>query len=149
MHDLRWIRDNPEAFDRGLTRRGLPRRAAEILDLDKEWRALETEAQESQATRNRLSREIGAAKKRGESADDLLRQVEGRKDAEAATAAKAAELRKQIDDLIAALPNLPVPEVPDGADETANRELRRHGEPPVFNFAPLPHEAIGEKLGLM
>ncbi len=149
MHDLRWIRENPDAFDRGLVRRGLPARSAEILALDREWRALETAAQESQASRNRLSREIGAAKGRGEPVDELLRQVEGSKEAEAATAAKAAELRKRIDELLASLPNLPAPEVPDGPDESANRELRRHAEPPRFNFDPLPHEAIGEKLGLM
>ena len=149
MHDLRWIRDNPEAFDGGLERRGLPPRAAEVLALDKEWRALETEAQEAQATRNRLSREIGAAKSRGEPIDDILRQIDIRKDLEAATAARAAELRQQIDDLLAGLPNLPAEDVPDGPDETANQELCRVGEPPRFNFDPLPHEAIGEKLGLM
>src|SRR5436309_2843156 len=88
MHDLRWIRDNPAEFDRGLERRGLPPRADEVLALDKEWRALETEAQEAQATRNRLSREIGARKGRGEPVDDILRQIEGRKEAEAATAAE-------------------------------------------------------------
>src|SRR5207244_2256733 len=71
------------------------------------------------------------------------------KDAEAANAAKAAELRREIDELLASLPNLPAPEVPDGPDETANRELRRVGLPPQFNFDVLPHEAIGEKLGLM
>src|SRR5436190_5948772 len=149
MHDLRWIRENPEAFDRGLIRRGLPARAAEILAIDREWRALETQAQESQATRNRLSREIGAAKSRGEPIDELLQQVEGRKQAEAATAAKAAELRQQIDELLAGLPNLPALEVPDGLDESTNKEVRRVGEPPRFNFEPLAHEAIGEQLGLM
>jgi len=149
MHDLRWIRDNPEAFDRGLERRGLPPRSAAVLARDKEWRALETEAQEAQATRNRLSREIGAAKSRGEPIDDILRQIEGRKEVEAATAARAAELRQQIDDLLASLPNLPAEDVPDGLDETANQELRRVGEPPRFNVDPLPHEALGERLGLM
>ena len=149
MHDLRWIRENPDAFDRGLERRGLEPCAEQVLALDREWRALETTAQESQAARNRLSREVGAAKSRGESIDGLLRQVEGSKQAEAATAAKAGELRRQIDDLLAALPNLPAAEVPDGADETTNQEIRRVGEPPRFNFAPLAHEAIGEKLGLM
>jgi seryl-tRNA synthetase len=58
-------------------------------------------------------------------------------------------LRQRIDDLLAGLPNLPAPEVPDGLDETANKEVRRVGEPPRFNFQPMPHEAIGEKLGLM
>ena len=65
MHDLRWVREHPEEFDRGLTRRGLSKRADEILELDRSWRAAETRAQEAQAQRNRLSREIGAAKSRG------------------------------------------------------------------------------------
>src|SRR5712675_1506512 len=149
MHDLRWIRENPDAFDRGLLRRGLPARAEEVLAIDRQWRALETEAQESQATRNRLSREIGAAKSRGEPIDELIRSIDVRKDLEAAATAQAAELRQQIDALLASLPNLPAPEVPDGPDESANQEVRRQGEPPRFNFDPLPHEAIGEKLGLM
>jgi seryl-tRNA synthetase len=149
MHDLRWIRENPEEFDRGLARRGLLQGAAEVLALDREWRALQTEAEAAQATRNRLSREVGNAKKRGESFDELLIQIARREASEAGAATKAAELRRLIDDLLASLPNLPAPEVPDGPDETANQELRRHGEPPRFNFAPAPHEAIGEKLGLM
>ena len=149
MHDLRWVRENPGEFDRGLARRGLPARATEVLALDKEWRALETAAQEAQATRNRLSREVGGEKARGEPVDELLAQIALGKDAELANTAKVAELRTQIDDLLASLPNLPAPEVPDGPDETANKELRRHGALPQFNFAPLPHEAIGEKFGLM
>ena len=149
MHDLRWIRENPEEFDRGLARRGLPPRAAEVLALDREWRALETQAQESQAVRNRLSREVGAAKKRGESADALIRQIEQQKGEEAANAVRAGELRRDIDGLLASLPNLPAADVPDGPDETANVELRRVGEKPYFDFAPKPHEAIGEALGLM
>src|SRR6266576_3801157 len=149
MHDLRWIRENPDAFDRGLERRGLPPCAEQVLALDKEWRAFETAAQEAQAARNRLSREIGGAKSRGEPIDALLRQVEGSKEAEATTAAKTAELRQQIDALLASLPNLPAEEVPDGPDESANLEVRQHGEPPRFNCDPRPHEAIGEQLGLM
>jgi seryl-tRNA synthetase len=149
MHDIRWVRENPEEFDRGLARRGLPPCGAEVLALDKEWRELQTEAEVSQATRNRLSREVGNAKKRGDPVDELLGQIDRRKDIEAATAARATELRRELDDLLASLPNLPAPEVPDGPDEAANRELRRHGVPPRFNFAPLTHEAIGDKLGLM
>ncbi|HLY46024.1 MAG TPA: serine--tRNA ligase [Stellaceae bacterium] len=149
MHDLRWIRENPEQFDRGLARRFLAPRAAEVLALDREWRALETAAQESQATRNRLSREVGAAKKRGEAIDELLIQIARREAIEAGAATRAAELRQYLDDLLASLPNLPAADVPDGPDESANRELRRVGEPPRFNFAARPHEAIGEQLGLM
>jgi seryl-tRNA synthetase len=149
MHDLRWIRDHPAEFDRGLMRRGLAPRSDEILTLDREWRELETEAQASQATRNRLSREIGAARKRGEPIEELLSQVDRRKDLEAATAARAAKLREEIYEILAGLPNLPADEVPDGPDENANQVLRHHGEPPRFDFAPLSHEAVGERLGMM
>jgi seryl-tRNA synthetase len=149
MHDLRAIREHPDEFDRGLAARGLPPRSGEVIALDKEWRELETEAQQSQAARNQLSRDVGAAKKRGEPVDELLSTIDRRKDIEAATAAKAAGLRKQIDELLASLPNLPTPDVPEGLDETANVLVRTVGAPPQFNFAPLPHEALGEKLGMM
>ena len=66
MHDIRWIRDHPAEFDRGLARRGLLPCAEEVLALDHAWRAAETSAQEAQARRNRIARDIGAAKKRGE-----------------------------------------------------------------------------------
>src|ERR1700732_4156449 len=149
MHDLRWIRDNPTEFDRGLTRRGLAPRAEEILAFDRSWRAAETRAQEAQARRNRVAREIGAAKKRGEDIAPLLRQTGEDREVEAEAGVEAARLRAEIDEILAGLPNLPGEEVPDGPDETANRVLRYHGEPPHFSFAPLPHEAIGERLGLM
>jgi len=149
MHDLRWIRDNPDAFDRGLARRGLRSCAAEVLALDREWRGLETAAQEQQARRNALSREIGAAKARGEATEALLREVAEGREREAANAAEAAELRRQIDASLAGLPNLPEDDVPDGVDESANRLLRTVGEKPRFNHEPQTHEAIGERLGLM
>ena len=149
MHDLRWIRENPEEFDRGLVRRGLQPRVDEVLALDKEWRALQTAVEDAQAVRNRLSREFGAAKKAGIDAVDLAKIIAATRRLEADKASEAARLRKELDDLLAGLPNLPQPEVPDGPDETANKELRRHGAPPRFNFTVLPHEAIGEKLGLM
>ncbi|MBV9202826.1 MAG: serine--tRNA ligase [Alphaproteobacteria bacterium] len=149
MHDLRWIREHPEEFDRGLTRRGLPRGADQILALDRSWRVAETQVQEAQARRNRAAREIGAAKKRGEDITPLLRQTTEDREAEARAGAEAAELRARIDEILASLPNLPAEEVPDGPDETANRVLRHHGEPPRFDFAPLSHEAVGERLGTM
>ena len=149
MHDLRWIRDHPTEFDRGLTRRGLPPYANEISALDRSWRAAETRAQEAQARRNRVAREIGAAKKRGEDIAPLLRRTDEDREVEAQACAEAARLRAQIDEILAGLPNLPAEEVPDGPDETANRVLRHYGEPPRFDFAPLSHEAVGERLGMM
>src|ERR1700751_2798011 len=136
MHDLRWIREHPEEFDHGLTRRGLSKRSEEILALDRLWRAAETRVQEAQARRNRLSREIGAARSRGEPMEALLRQSTEDKETEALASAEAARLRAEIDKILAELPNLPADDVPDGVDETANRVLRYHGEPPRLDFAP-------------
>jgi seryl-tRNA synthetase len=149
MHDLRWIRENPEAFDRGLKKRRLPPRADDLLKVDQVWRQLETEAQEARAMSNQLAREIGQAKKSGLDITDLMRRAAHYKTAEAEGGRAAAEARKQIDERLAALPNLPEADVPDGPDETANVVLRTVGEPPRFNFAVKPHEALGEGLGLM
>jgi seryl-tRNA synthetase len=155
MHDLRWLREHPAEFDRGLARRGLAPATHTLLALDRDWRAAATRAQEAQARRNRLGREVGAAKARGETVEGLLRQSAADREAEAGAGAEAARLRAEIDGILAGLPNLPAEDVPDGADETANRVLRHHGEPQHFpphwdpGVAPLPHEAIGERLGLM
>jgi seryl-tRNA synthetase len=149
MHDIRWLRDHPVEFDAGLGRRGLPPRAEAILALDREWRAAETLAQDARARHNRLAREIGAAKAQGEDVDGLLQRSAADREAEHRSALEAARLRAEIDEILAGLPNLPTADVPDGPDETANQVLRYVGEPPRHNFAPLPHEAIGERLGLM
>jgi seryl-tRNA synthetase len=149
MHDIRWIREHPAEFDHGLARRGLPPRAAEVLALDHAWRAAETGVQEAQARRNRIARDIGAAKKRGEDIEPLVRQVAEDKDAEVISATEVVRLRAQIDQILAGLPNLPAEEVPDGPDESANLLERREGEPPLFNFEPAAHEVLGERLGLM
>jgi seryl-tRNA synthetase len=149
MLDLQWIRDHPAELDRGLGRRGLPPRAAEVLALDREWRAAETGAQEARARRNRLGREIGALKGRGAEVAGLLAESARNRKAEAGARNAAARLRAELDAILAGLPNLPAEDVPDGPDEGANRVLRRHGTPPAFDFAPLAHEAIGERLGVM
>ncbi|HVH82124.1 MAG TPA: serine--tRNA ligase [Stellaceae bacterium] len=149
MHDLRAIRENPDLFDAGLKARGLPSRAEEVLALDRTWRAAETQLQEAQAQGNRLAREIGMAKRAGGDSSGLMRQSAENKTAEATFAHEAGEARKKIDELLATLPNLPADDVPEGPDETANVLQRVVGQPPQFNFAPLPHEAIGEKLGMM
>ncbi|HTW50651.1 MAG TPA: serine--tRNA ligase [Stellaceae bacterium] len=149
MHDLRAIRDNPEAFDAALQKRGLPPRSQQVLAIDRAWRTAETKLQETQATANRLAREIGMAKRAGGDAAESMRQSGENKAAEVNFAREAAEARKRIDELLATLPNLPADDVPVGRDETANVLLRTVGAPPQFNFAPLAHEVIGEKLGMM
>jgi seryl-tRNA synthetase len=151
MHDLRWIREHPAEFKKRLARRGLEADADKVFELDRKWREAETFAQKAQAERNRLSRSIGAAKGAAAGANVEVDQVGAKSAAAAARSAadKAAQLREEIEQILAGLPNLPADEVPDGPDETANLVLRHHGEPPQFDFAPLSHEAVGERLGMM
>jgi seryl-tRNA synthetase len=151
MHDLRWIREHPEDFDRGLERRGLPPCAQDILARDRAWRAAETRAQEAQAERNRAARAIGAAKAAAAGANVAYDPLGARAAADIVrqAIADATRLRAEIDEILAGLPNLPAEDVPDGPDETANKVLRHYGKPPGFDFDPLPHEAIGDRLGLM
>jgi seryl-tRNA synthetase len=149
MFDLRWIRDNPDAYDRGLARRGLAPASPALLDLDRQWREAQTEAERVQAERNRLAKEIGAAKAQGRDAGDLLRQVSDSKDRQTALEARAAQLKAAVDETLAALPNLPADHVPDGLDETHNLLVRQHGTPPPFAFPVKDHVAIGEGLRLM
>jgi seryl-tRNA synthetase len=149
MFDLKWIRENPEAFDRGLARRGLGARAAEVLALDTEWRAAETAAQEIQARRNRLSKEIGGAKARGEDVAPILAKVASDKEVQAAAEREATRLKSVIDLALAALPNIPADDVPDGTDERGNQLVRSHGTPPQFGFAAKEHFELGEALGQM
>jgi len=97
MHDLKSIRDNPEAFDRGLARRGLEPLSPKILAIDTRRRAEMTRAQELQAERNKLSKEIGAIKAKGGDAADAMRQVASDKDAQAGKEQEAARLRAELD----------------------------------------------------
>ena len=149
MFDLKWIRDNPEAFDKGLARRGLPPQSPEILRLDKAWREVQAEAERVQAERNRLSREIGAAKAKGQDAGTILKEVAASKNRQAELEAEAGVRFRAVEAALAGIPNIPADDVPEGADAGANRELRRHGTPPSFAFKPRDHADIGESLGLM
>ncbi|HKX07648.1 MAG TPA: serine--tRNA ligase [Stellaceae bacterium] len=149
MFDLKWIRENPEAFDKGLARRGLPAQSPEILSLDKTWRETQTEAERVQAERNRLSKEIGAAKAKGLDVAEILKQVAASKDRQAALEAEAGDRYRAVEAALAGIPNIPADDVPDGADADGNREIRRHGTPPTFAFKPRDHGEIGEGLGLM
>lgn len=144
MHDIRAIRDNPGAFDAALARRGLAPVADEILVLDEARRARIHAAESAQAEQNRASKEAGAAKARGEAAEfERLRAlVAAKKDEMAAMQAEARDLDTRLTDLLMRLPNLPFDDVPDGADETGNVELKRWGTPRVFAFAPREHYQI-------
>ena len=155
MHDIRTIRDNPAAFDAGLKRRGLADQysAADIVQLDEEKRRVSTRAQEAQARRNTASKDIGVAKKAKDEVRSamLMAEVANLKHQLAADEAESARLDKELQDLLAIIPNLPLPEVPDGADENGNVEVRRWGEQTKFPFTnkPKQHFEIGEALGMM
>jgi seryl-tRNA synthetase len=149
MFDLRWIRENAGAYDRGLGRRGLPPAAAGLIELDRRWREAQTGAEQLQAERNKLAKEIGSAKAQGRNVDDILRRVADSKDQLAALEARADELKIDVDTAVAALPNLPADEVPDGLDETHNKLVRQHGTPPSFAFTAKDHVALGEGVRMM
>lgn len=149
MLDLRWIRSNPEEFDRALARRNMDPAASAILALDEKRRAAQTAFQEVQSRRKELSKAIGIAKGKGEDAAGLMAEVEGLKDKATAAEAEEKAAAEDIDALLAGFPNILADDVPDGEDESANVELRRHGEPRTFDFKPQDHVAIGEALGGM
>ena len=149
MFDLKWIRDNPDTFDAGLRRRGLTALSAQLVALDGRRRTAQTRFQELQQKRNELSRQIGAGKKKGEDTSALEAEVVALKDGLAAAEAEEQAAAAEAEQLLAGLPNLPAADVPDGADEKANVELRRHGSPRNFAFTPKQHFEIGEALGLM
>jgi seryl-tRNA synthetase len=141
MHDIKAIRENPEAFDAAMRRRGLTGTAAEVLAIDEARRAKITAAERLLAERNAATKDVGAAKARGDEREfERLRAlVAQRKDEIAALEEEAKAQDARLSDLLMRLPNPPLPEVPDGADETDNVELRRRGTPRTFDFAPKEH----------
>jgi seryl-tRNA synthetase len=149
MFDAKWIRDNPEAFDRGRARRNLPPLAAEIVALDARRRAAQTSWQEMQARRNELSKQIGQLKSKGQDAGAVMAEVAALKDKMAEAEAAEQVAAKELDGILASIPNLPADDVPEGLDEKSNREERVVGGKPNFAFAPKQHFEIGEALGLM
>jgi seryl-tRNA synthetase len=149
MIDVRWLREQPEAFDRALARRGHPPAAAAILELDARRREIETGLQNDQATRNRLSREIGQGTARGEKPSaELLLEMSALKERVKQGDEQLRELQARLDALVPGFPNVLADDVPDGPDEDSNIELRRWGDQRNFAFDPRPHDEIGAALGM-
>lgn len=149
MHDIRYIRDNPESFDAALARRGVAPVAQTILGIDTARRGLQGRLQEMQSRRNLASKEIGARKAKGDDADDLIAEVNEIKVQMPAVESEEADLAMQLDIWLMELPNLLDDAVPDGADEDENELIRTHGTIPSFAFTPRDHVEIGEGLGQM
>ncbi|HET9630539.1 MAG TPA: serine--tRNA ligase [Novosphingobium sp.] len=150
MHDIKLIRDNPEAFDAGLARRGVEPMAGAILALDSARRAVATTMQEAQGRRNEASKAIGAAMGRGDkdAAEALKAEVAKLKDTLPQLEQEERELTAQLQDALARYPNLPDAEVPEGEDEAGNVEVSRWGTPRSFAFPPKEHADLGPALGL-
>ncbi len=150
MHDIRLIRENPEAFDAGLARRGLAPLAAQLIALDEERRAATTAVQVAQSRRNEASKLIGAAMAKGdrEGAETIKAEVAALKEQMPALEARAEELAGALKAQLEVIPNLPGADVPDGAGEEENVEVSRWGTPRAFDFTPREHADIAPALGM-
>ena len=150
MHDIRLIRDDPQAFDVGLARRGLEPLSPEILAADAALRALQTDIQAALARRNEASKLIGQAMAAGDKdkAEALKAEVAELKGTLPAREEEEREQLAALHDRLAALPNLPADDVPDGADEAGNVEISRWGTPRSFDFTPQEHADFAPALGL-
>lgn len=144
MHDIRAIRENPAEFDARLARRGLAGMSSEILAIDEARRAKILAAETAQAAQNAASKEVGAAKAKGDNAEfERLRALVADKKAEIARLTEEAGAEDaRLRDLLLTIPNLPLYDVPVGKDEHDNVEIRRWGEPRTFTFQPKEHYQI-------
>jgi seryl-tRNA synthetase len=151
VYDLKWIRENSDAFDAALAKRGLAPESSAILKLDEERRALIQKLQDAQTKRNAASKEIGKAKASGDesAAQKLMDEVAQAKSIIQSGEEEEREIDKKLRDALSTLPNAPLDDVPEGEDENANVEVRSWGDKPSFSYQPKQHFEIGEALGLM
>jgi seryl-tRNA synthetase len=151
MHDIKWIRENPEAFDGALKRRGLAGEAARLMAIDERRRTIIGKLEAAQARRNSASKEIGEAKKTKDEAraQSLMAEMTELKTSIPAMEAEEKSVSAELDKALAEIPNLPLDEVPDGTDEHGNVEKSRSGEKRDYTFTPKQHFELGEALGLM
>jgi seryl-tRNA synthetase len=151
MHDIRFIRENPESFDQALKRRGLEPQAQRLIGLDEERRAKILALETAQARRNAASKEIGEAKKKKDEAkaSALMTEVAVLKDSMPALEASEKDRSKELNDALAEIPNLPADDVPNGKDANDNVERHHFGAKREYAFAPKQHFDLGEALGQM
>ena len=151
MYDIKWIREHPEAFDRGLTRRGLESLSGKLLALDEKRRAAITKYELAQARRNSASKEIGEAKKKKDeaAAQKLMAEVNELKVTLPALEAEQKKLGDELDKELAQIPNAPADDVPEGTDAGGNVEHHQSGKKRDYAFKPKQHFELGEALGMM
>ena len=151
MHDIRWIRDNPDAFDAALKRRGLEPLSKPLIALDEKRRAAILASEQTLARRNSASKEIGEAKKTKDNAraDALMAEVGELKTKLPELEAAAKKYEDDLKTELAQIPNLPLAEVPDGADEHGNVEHHHFGAKRNYAFKPKEHVELGEAMKFM
>src|SRR5215475_1585693 len=151
MHDIRFIREHPDIFDRALQRRGLPAESKRLIAMDEERRKKILELETAQARRNAASKEIGEAKKSKieKKAAELIAEVAALKDSVPALEAGEKTASKTLDDALAQIPNMPLDDVPDGKDAGDNVQHHRVGAKRDYAFTPKQHFELGEALGQM
>jgi seryl-tRNA synthetase len=151
MHDIRFIREHPDAFDRGLVRRGLAPESKRLIVLDEARRKIIFELETAQARRNAASKEIGEAKKtkNEKKAAELMAEVAALKETIPAMEAAEKAASQALDNALAQIPNLPLDDVPDGKDTNDNVEHHRFGAKRSYAFTPKQHFDLGEALGQM
>jgi seryl-tRNA synthetase len=151
MHDIRFIREHPDVFDRGLVRRGLAPESKRLIALDEVRRREILELETAQARRNAASKEIGEAKKtkNEKKAAELMAEVAALKETIPAMEAAEKAASKALDDALAQIPNMPLDDVPDGKDASDNVEHHRFGAKRSYAFALKQHFELGEALGQM
>lgn len=149
MLDPRLLRQEPDTVADTLARRGYQLDREHLEALETRRKSLQTRTEELQGERNRRSKAIGQAKAAGEDIEPLKREVAGLGDELDAAKRELETVTAELDDIRWGLPNLPQPDVPEGADETDNAEIRRWGEPPAFDFEIRDHAALGADLSMM
>jgi len=151
MYDIKWIRENPDAFDRGLKRRGLQPLSQKLIALDEKRRAAITKFEQAQARRNAASKEIGDAKKVKDEAraGKLMAEVAELKTALPALEKEQSRFAVDLENELAQIPNMPLDDVPDGADASGNVEHHAFGKRRDYAFKPKQHFELGEALGQM
>ena len=151
MYDIKWIREHPEAFDKGLTRRGLGPLSAKLIALDEKRRAAITKSEHAQARRNAASKEIGAAKAKKDeaAAQKLMAEVAELKNTMPALDEEQKALGDALGKELAQIPNMPLDDVPEGKDEHGNVEHHVSGKKRDYAFTPKQHFELGEALGMM
>ncbi|MBN8522130.1 MAG: serine--tRNA ligase [Alphaproteobacteria bacterium] len=149
MHDIKFIRENPKAFDQAMARRNMAGQSSALLALDEERRAVQTELQKIQAERNAKSQKIGEVKKAGGDAAGLMDEVMALKNRMTELEEKDRTMGESLNLHLSSLPNILFDETPDGKDESQNVELRRVGTPILKKSDAKDHTDIGEALGMM